>query len=68
MTRFFVTPEEMQPDFLVLTGENARHAKVLRLKSGEDVLVCDGQGEECLCTVSRVLPSTISTLKSSSVR
>ena len=52
MVRFFVTPEEMQPDFLVLTGENARHAKVLRLKSGEDVLVCDGQGMECLCTVA----------------
>ena len=28
MTRFFVTPEEMQDAFLVLTGENAQHAKV----------------------------------------
>ena len=32
MTRFFVSPEELQPEFLVLTGENAQHAKVLRLK------------------------------------
>ena len=54
MTRFFVTPDELQPDFLVLTGENARHAKVLRLKCGEEVLVCDGQGRECLCAVSDV--------------
>ena len=38
MTRFFVTPEEMMPEFLVLTGENAQHAKVLRLKEGEEVL------------------------------
>lgn len=60
MVRFFVTPEELQPDFLVLTGENARHAKVLRLKSGEDVLVCDGQGRECLCTVSDVSDGQIS--------
>ena len=60
MTRFFVTPEEMQPDFLVLTGENARHAKVLRLKNGEEVLVCDGQGSECLCTVSDVSEGQIS--------
>ena len=52
MTRFFVTPEELQPDFLVLTGENAKHAKVLRLKNGEEVLVCDGQGMECLCNVA----------------
>ena len=54
MTRFFVQPEEMAPDILTLTGENAQHAKVLRLKAGEEVLVCDGQGMECLCTVSQV--------------
>ena len=60
MTRFFVTAEEMQPDFLVLTGENAKHAKVLRLKCGENVLVCDGMGQECLCTVSDVSDGQIS--------
>lgn len=60
MTRFFIEPEEMRPDFLVLTGENAQHAKVLRLKNGEEVLVCDGQGRECLCTISDVSPERIS--------
>lgn len=60
MVRFFVTEEELQPDFLVLTGENAQHAKVLRLKNGEEVLVCDGQGRECLCTISDVSPGQIS--------
>ncbi len=60
MTRFFVDPEELRPEFLVLTGENAQHAKVLRLKNGEEVLVCDGQGRECLCTVSDVSPGQIS--------
>ena len=59
MTRFFVEPEELQPDFLVLTGENAQHAKVLRLKNGEQDLVCDGQGNECVCTVSDVSPGQI---------
>ena len=60
MTRFFVEPEQLQPDFLVLTGENAQHAKVLRLQVNEEVLVCDGQGRECLCTVSDVSPGQIS--------
>lgn len=60
MTRFFVKPEELHPDFLVLTGENAQHAKVLRLRCGESVLVCDGQGNECVCTVSDVSPEQIS--------
>ena len=60
MVRFFVEPAELQPDFLVLTGENAQHAKVLRLKAGEEVLVCDGEGKECLCTISDVSPGQIS--------
>lgn len=47
-------------EFLVLTGENAQHAKVLRLKNGEEVLVCDGAGRECICTVSDVSPGQIS--------
>ena len=59
MTRFFVTKDEMQPDFFVLTGENAQHAKVLRLKAGEEVLVCDGAGSECLCQVISVAPGQV---------
>ena len=51
MVRFFVSPEELAGDCLTLTGENAQHAKVLRLKAGEQVLVCDGEGCECLCEV-----------------
>lgn len=52
MTRFFVTPEELNQDNILLTGENAAHAKVLRLRLGEEVLVCDGAGRECLCAVA----------------
>lgn len=51
MTRFFVMPEELQQAQILLADENARHAKVLRLKTGEMVLACDGQGQECLCAV-----------------
>ena len=60
MTRFFVDPEAMLSDFLVLTGTNADHAKVLRIKNGEKVMVCDGKGNECCCTVSDVSPGQIS--------
>ena len=51
MTRCFVSPEELGSDHIQLVGENASHAKVLRLKVGEQVLVCDGEGKECLCAV-----------------
>ena len=60
MARFFVSPDAMQGDFLVLTGENAAHAKVLRLKCGEQVTVCDGVGNECQCTISDVNATQIS--------
>ena len=51
MARFFVDADQMQNDLIVLAGENAQHAKVLRLKEGEQVLVCDGEGFECVCAV-----------------
>lgn len=54
MVRFFVTPTEMSLDRIVLTGDNAQHAKVLRLKAGEEVLLCDGEGNECLCRVVEI--------------
>lgn len=60
MARFFVTSDQMQPDFMALTGENAEHAKVLRLKTGEEVVVCDGEGHESVCTVSDISPGQIS--------
>ena len=60
MTRFFISPGEMQPNFITLVGENAAHAKVLRLKAGEEVLVCDGEGNECACTISDINSQQVS--------
>lgn len=54
MTRFFVTAEELTQDTIILTGENANHAKVLRLKADEQVMLCDGEGAECLCEIEYV--------------
>ena len=51
MTRFFIAPEKICSDRIVLTGDYVQHAKALRLRSGENIIVCDGQGTECLCLV-----------------
>ena len=56
MTRFFVTPEEMAMKTPCLTGDNAAHARVLRLKPGEQVPLCDGQAQDCLCRVENLNP------------
>lgn len=60
MPRFFVPKEEIGVNFLTLTGENATHAKVLRLKNGDEVTVCDGAGTDYRCTVSDVANGQIS--------
>lgn len=59
MTRFFVTEDQMNEATVALTGQNAAHAKVLRLKAGETVLVCDGQGNECVCAVEELGPDMV---------
>lgn len=60
MPRFFLPPADLHPQFMVLTGENAAHAKVLRLKCGDAVVVCDGNATDYHCTVSDVSPGQIS--------
>ena len=60
MPKFFVSPAEAQGNFLVLTGENAAHAKVLRVQPGEAVAVCDGAGQDLTCVVSDVSPGQVS--------
>ena len=54
MVRFFVDTRELENDQPILCGENASHAKVLRLKLGEQVLLCDGQGQECVCVIDKI--------------
>lgn len=53
MTRFFISQSQI-PSLgeFCLDGENGRHgAKVLRLRPGEEVVLCDGECGEWLCTV-----------------
>lgn len=52
MARFFVPQAQPQGDGFALTGDPVRHARVLRLKCGEPVTVCDGSGTDYHCTVT----------------
>lgn len=65
MVRFFVDADELTKEQVLLTGENAAHAKVLRLKNGEEVVLCDGQGNECVCTVEDALQLRVQTRRAS---
>lgn len=61
MTRFFVLPEDLHSDSIVLTGDNAAHVRVLRLRVGEEVLICDGQGNECVCAIDAISGECVQT-------
>src|SRR5437764_13490824 len=47
MHRFYVAPENWNPDALALTGAEAHHCRnVLRLEVGDKVVLFDGRGRE----------------------
>ena len=47
MHRFYITPEQWNPDALMLSGSEAHHARnVLRMKRGEKLVLFNGRGRE----------------------
>ena len=48
---WFFSEEELVSDLYRLTGENEKHARVLRLREGEAVTVVTPNGEQCECVV-----------------
>ena len=53
--RFYAPPENFAPDksFVTLAADEARHLRdVLRLKTGDEAFVFDGEGEEFFCVVT----------------
>lgn len=50
---FFLPPENWSAEPL-LEGAEARHAAVLRLKKGDDVLLLDGQGKTAFCEIAEM--------------
>jgi 16S rRNA (uracil1498-N3)-methyltransferase len=53
MRRFFVPPESLCQDTVVLSGETLHHlAVVLRLVPGDEILLLDGSGTFCHCRIA----------------
>lgn len=58
MSRFFVAP--FAGDTVVLTGQEAHHiARVLRMRVGEELTVCDGAGTDYRCRLVAVAESEV---------
>lgn len=54
MPRFFVAASNIFGGVAYIDSKDAEHLKVLRVKKGEEIIVCDGQGKDYICRVSNV--------------
>ena len=60
MPRFFLTGgSNIAGGTAFIVGEDAAHAKVLRLRVGERLVVCDGFGKDHHCTVTKITPQQV---------
>lgn len=52
MPRFFIDNVNPDASSLVITGRDAEHIKVLRMRPGESLTVCDGKGTDLQCVLT----------------
>ena len=59
MPRFFVDKNQIQGQEALLTSQQAAHARVLRLRSGDSVVLCDGEGHDFHCVIADLSPEQV---------
>jgi len=60
--RFFISAEQVIGGNITVSGEDVRHiATVLRMKTGDELVLCDGEGTEYAVTISQVDKSEVRT-------
>ena len=60
MHRFYIAPEDWQPETLALSGSEAHHCRdVVRLKPGDKVVLFDGRGRELTAEITSADASQI---------
>ena len=60
MHHFFVEPGQMEGEQVRITGPDVNHIKnVLRMKPGEQILLSDGKGTNCLCEITEIESSRV---------
>ena len=55
MHRFYVNVDQIKENTITIVGTDVNHIKnVLRMKPGDEIIICDGQGKDCYCIINRV--------------
>lgn len=53
MARFFMAGTNLSGGTAIIRGQDAEHIRVLRMKPGEKVVICDGKGSDYMCRLVR---------------
>ncbi|HSQ78170.1 MAG TPA: 16S rRNA (uracil(1498)-N(3))-methyltransferase [Nitrospirota bacterium] len=62
LPRFFIVPDQVSGPNITVSGEDVRHiGAVLRMKPGDELLLCDGKGTEYSVRIIQVNRSEIKT-------
>ena len=60
MPRFYVKSDQIIDTQVHITGPDVNHIKnVLRMKPGEEISICNGQGKDCYCIINKVTEQEI---------
>ncbi len=60
MQKFFKNSRDIEQNEITLDGADARHICFsLRMAEGEKIIVCDGDGTDCLCELVRLTGDTV---------
>ena len=59
--RFFISPEQAAGHSITITGEDVRHIAVLRMESGDELLIADGRGMEYAVRIMGIDRTTVRT-------
>ena len=61
MPRFFTDKENISDTKIYITGDDVKHiSKVLRLRTGDEITVCDGAGTDYECEISEISADRVS--------
>lgn len=68
MHRFYVNKDQINENNITIRGQDVNHIKnVLRMKIGDEIVICDGQGKDCYCIINRVCDDAVIALINSSL-
>ena len=61
MPRFFMTGASLGRGVAIVSGADANHIKVLRMKIGDKIVICDGEGNDHHCRIANIKNGEVET-------